>query len=342
MLQTCIQCGVCSSSCSVRYELNLRKLIANFLGKKHFWDQQLWNCTNCRICEDRCPRGIKLTEQIVKAKKEVLERGFVPQEIIKFLENVRKFGNPFGRGKRWYENLEIKIAERGDFDFLFFAGCATFDEKIAEVARKAVKLLNFAGVNFAVLRDESCCGNDVLAIGEEGLFELLKEKNMKIFEEVGAKKILTLSPHCYNAFKNYYEIKTYHVTEVLSKAIEKAEIKFTKVLEKVVTFHDPCYLGRYNRIYDAPRKILEYIPGIKFLEMQRSKDLSICCGGGAGNVVRYMKNRPSMMRVEEASSLGAELLVTSCPFCFMMLEDDAKLKNLEVKDVIDLVYDSVF
>lgn len=282
----------------------------------------------------RCPRGIKLTEYITKAKKEVVERGFVPQEIKKFLENIQKFGNPFGFRKK---KILLERAQI-DSEYILFLGCSIVDERILEIARKALELLRSVGINFTVLEDESCCGNDVLAVGEEGLFEHLKDKNLRLFKERKVKKIITVSPHCYNAFKNHYGIETYHISEILAKAIEKAEIKFSKVVEKKVTYHDPCYLGRYNGVYDAPRKILEYIPGIKFFEMNRNRELSICCGGGAGNIVRDLKN-PAKMRVDEARSLGVEVLITSCPFCFMML---GSVSKIEVKDLVEIVYDSVF
>ncbi|MDI9646408.1 MAG: (Fe-S)-binding protein [Archaeoglobales archaeon] len=347
-LNVCMQCGICSSACSVRFELNIRKLIAEFMGKKSFWNSQLWNCTSCRICQDRCPRNIKLAELIIEAKKNAIESGKVPDEIRKLLESTYKFGNPFGVGKhvkkKWMDDLNLKIAERDSFEYLFFVGCGVVSERVAEVARKTAELLKIAEVDFAVLENEDCCGNDVLSIGEEGLFELLKEKNRKIFEEHNVKKIITLSPHCYNAFKNYYGLEVYHTSQILLKAIKKAKIKFKNVFDAKVTYHDPCYLGRYNGIYEEPREVLKAVPNLKLVEMPRSRDLAICCGGGAGNIVRELKNRPSNFRINEAAIVGVDVVAVSCPFCLMMLEDAAKLNKskIQIKDVAEIIYDSVF
>ncbi|MET1123654.1 MAG: (Fe-S)-binding protein [Archaeoglobaceae archaeon] len=348
MLNACMQCGTCSASCSVRFDLNLRRLIAEYFSSGEFWSPQLWNCTNCRICEDRCPRGIELTKYIREAKSRAVEEGRVPEELKKLLESVYKFGNPFGVGKprrrSWIDRVDVKFAEKGNFEFLLFAGCATVDERIAEIAAKAAELLKACGIDFAVLAEEDCCGNDVTAIGEAGLFEELKERNLRVFERYGVRKIVTLSPHCYNAFRRYYGIESYHVTELLAGAIERADLKFRKVTELRVTYHDPCYLGRYNGIYDAPRYVISSIPGVELVEMQRNRELAICCGGGSGNVLRDFKVRPSLLRIDEAATLNVDAIAVACPFCYMMLEDAAKIRGgaVEVKDVVELVYDSVF
>jgi len=348
-LSSCMQCGTCVASCSVRYDLNLRKIISAFLGKgSRFWSEEIWNCTTCRICQDRCPRGIPLTELIIKARGDVVEEGKLPKEIRVMLESIQKFSNPFGVGRsvrnEWMKGLELKFAGKDSFDYLFFAGCAVVDGRIMEVARKAVELLKLAGVDFAVMKDEPCCGNDVKAVGEEGLFELLMEENKKLFEKYGVERVIVMSPHCYNAFKNYYGLEVKHISEILSEAVEEAKIRYSKVLELKVTYHDPCYLGRYNGIFDAPRDLIKSIPGIEFVEMQRSRNLSICCGGGGGNIVRDMRHRPSLWRIDEAELVAADVLAVSCPFCLMMLEDAAKVKKseIEVMDIVELVYESVF
>ncbi len=348
-LTVCMQCGTCVASCSVRYDLNLRKLIAAFLGKgAKFWSEDLWNCTTCHICQDRCPRGIPLTEMIIDARKSVVEEGRVPREVREMLESVQKFANPFGVGKfkkrEWQRKVDVKFADEGEFEYLFFAGCAVVDERAVEVTIKAVELLKEAGIDFAVLKDEPCCGNDVKAVGEEGLFELILEENKEIFEKHGVKKLIVTSPHCYNAFKNYYGLEVYHISEILLKAIENADIRFNKVIEARVTYHDPCYLGRYNGVYDPPREVLKSVPGIELVEMQRNRELSLCCGAGGGNVVRDIEHRPSLFRVDEALLTAADILAVSCPFCLMMLEDAVKVKkaDLKVLDVVEIVYESVF
>ncbi len=349
MLTACMQCGTCVAACSVKYDLNLRKLIASYLGKgSRFWSDEIWNCTTCHICQDRCPRGIPLTDIIIQTRSQVVEEGRLPREIREMLESIQKFANPFGVGKakkaEWMRDLNLKFVDSGDFEYLLFVGCAVVDSRVREVVIKAVKLLEAADIDFAVMKEEPCCGNDVRVVGEEGLFEMIKEENESLFEKYGVEKVITLSPHCYNAFKNYYGLEVEHITEVLIKAVNDARLRFSKVLEVRVTYHDPCYLGRYNGVYEAPRELIRAIPGIEFVEMQRSRELALCCGGGGGNIVRDMKHRPSLRRIDEALLVAADVLTTSCPFCLMMLEDAAKVKRAElnVLDVIELLYDSVF
>ncbi len=347
-LSVCMQCAVCSSSCSMRYTMNVRKLIAHHIGNSDkFWSEELWNCTTCHVCQDRCPRGIPITELIIKARSETIEAGKIPGDLREMLESVLKFGNPFGVGKAkkkgWHGN-RFRFVDEGDFEYLYFAGCSVVDDRIAKVARKTGELLEAAGINFAILREEGCCGNDVKAVGEEGLFELLVEENKAVFEEYGVKKVIVSSPHCYNAFKNYYDVEVYHVSEIFLRAINEASLRFRSVIEKRVTYHDPCYLGRYNGIYDAPREVLKAIPGIDLVEMPRNRENSLCCGAGGGNIVRDVEYRPSLSRIDEASLTAADVLAVSCPFCHMMLEDAAKVRKVDmgILDVVELLYESVF
>lgn len=321
--------------------MNLRKAVANFLNSNQFWSPELWNCTNCLICQERCPRGIRLVEFINNSRAEFVEKGELPSELKKMLENIQKFSNPFGFIKR--PNFEAKIARKGEFEFLLFIGCSVFDSRIEKMAKKAIELLKMAKIDFAILEREFCCGNDVKAIGERGLFELLKEENLRLFETFGVKKVITLSPHCYNALKNYYGVETYHIAEILLEKIKNAELKFSSVLGSRVTYHDPCYLARHNRVVEEPRDLLNSIPGIDFVEMQRSRRLSLCCGGGSGGIVRDFRWRPSVERVREALVTGSEILATSCPFCLITLEDAVKSKNSDLKvfDIVEILYSTI-
>lgn len=341
-LSTCIQCGICSSSCSMRHNMNLRKAIARFLSRQDFWSGELWNCTNCLICQQRCPRGIKLVDFIVSSRSEVIEKGSLPRELRDMLENIQKFRNPFGALRK--PEFDAKIAENGNFEYLLFLGCSVYDQRVQKVAEKAIELLKTARVDFAILPEENCCGNDVKALGEQGLFEMLREDNISRFSRAGVKKVITISPHCYNALKNYYGIETYHIAEILLRKVQKAELKFSKPFEGIVTYHDPCYLSRHNRLISEPRELLKSVPGVEFTEMQRNKELSICCGGGSGGIVRDFAWRPSVERIKEAMLTGANFLAVSCPFCLIMLEDSAKVKKAEIKvlDLIEILYDSVF
>ena len=348
-MNACVQCGTCVASCCVKYSLNLRKLLAKYIGKRNpFWDEDLWNCTTCHVCQNRCPRGIPLTDLIIEARSKIIEAGRVPREIREMLESIQKFRNPFGvpkyKRKDWMKGLDLKYAEDEEFDYLWFIGCAVVDERFARVVRKTFELLKMAGIDFAVLKDEGCCGNDVKTVGEEGLFEVIRDENLRKFDEVGVKKIIVNSPHCYHAFRNYYGLEVYHISEILLRAVKEAKIRFKKLIEVTATYHDPCYLGRYNGIYEEPRELLKAVPDVKLVEMPRNRELSLCCGAGGGNVVRDLKFRPSTRRIEEAKSVGADVVVVSCPFCLMMLEDAAKVSNLGVKvvDLVEVVYSAVF
>ncbi len=345
-LTACMQCAICSSSCSMRYTMNVRKLIARYISSGQFWGEELWNCTTCHLCQDRCPRGIPITDLIVEARSRVIESGRVPGDVRKMLESIQKFSNPFGVGKtkkrEWHQG-KFRFADEGEFEYLFFAGCGVVDERVAEVARKAGELLEYAGIKFAILRDEGCCGNDVRAVGEEGLFEMLKEENKAVFDEYGVKKVVVISPHCYNTFKNDYGLEVYHISQILLKAIQDASLRFRKVVDARVAFHDSCYLGRYNGLYDEPREVIKAIPGVELVEMLRNRENSLCCGAGGGNIVRDVEFRPSIKRIEEVSMVAAEVLAVSCPFCLMMLEDAAKVKKADIRvvDIVELLYESV-
>lgn len=322
--------------------MNLRRVIANFLSSGDFWNYELWNCTNCLICQQRCPRGIKLVDIINEARAKIVESGKLPQELKKMLENIQKFSNPFGLLKR--PVFDVKIAKKKDFEFLLFLGCAVYDPRIELMAKKAMNLLKIAEVDFAILENENCCGNDVRAIGEIGLFEFLKERNMQIFENLGVQKIITISPHCYNAFRNYYGLETYHITEILLEKVKKANLRFTEVFESRVTYHDPCYLSRHNKIISEPRNLLKSIPGLELVEMQRREELSLCCGGGSGGIIRDFHWRPSLERVREAMLTRSDFIATSCPFCLIMFEDAVKVKKAEIKvfDVVEILHKAVF
>jgi Fe-S oxidoreductase len=197
-------------------------------------------------------------------------------------------------------------------------------------------------------REEGCCGNDVRRVGEEGLFQLLKDETLQSFQRYGVKRVIATSPHCFNTFKNEYGIEVRFILEAILDAINSGKLKLRKPIRKRVTFHDPCYLGRYNGIYDLPREVLKAIPGIELVEMPRSRERSFCCGGGGGNLVREYpgEDRPNNQRAREAAESGAEILAVACPFCMIMLEDGVKSQKLDEKirvmDVIELVWESAF
>jgi Fe-S oxidoreductase/nitrate reductase gamma subunit len=321
-------------------------------------EEGVWACTTCRACMEMCPVYVEQMEIIGEMRRGLVESGETPPDVRDFLQNIQKQKNPWGEGKfkrdQWIKKSEIEIPtvkENPEFEWLWFVGCAhSFDNRNIPVAKKLARILNDLEVNYAVLgREEGCCGNDVRRVGEEGLFQLLKEENMQTFENYGVEKIFATSPHCYNTFKNEYEgYEVKFILEILYDAIKSGKLELKNPVNKKVTFHDPCFLGRYNGIYDLPREILRAIPGIELVEMPRNRERSFCCGAGGGNLVREYpgEDRPNNIRAREAAETGAEVLAVACPFCMIMLEDGVKTEKLDdriqVLDVIELVYESVY
>ncbi len=373
----CMRCGRCQDACPATSSgttlspmflmQNLRKNLEesfDFLGNpkesKPLLDNVLdmeavWACTTCRACMELCPVYIEQMEIIGEMRRGIIESGEAPPDIRDFLINIQKQRNPWGEAKykrdAWTKDLEVPRVKDGEFEWLWWVGCGhAFDNRNKEVARKLVKILNEIGVRYAILgREEGCCGNDVRRVGEEGLFQILKEENLSIFEKYGVERIFSTSPHCYNGFKNEYEdLESKFVLEIIYQGIMEGKLKLKKSIDAKVTFHDPCYLGRYNGMYELPREILKAIPGVELVEMPRNRRNSFCCGGGGGNLVREYpgKERPNNIRAREAGDSGAEILAVACPFCLIMLEDGVKSVGLDdrmrVMDVIELVYESAF
>ncbi|MBO8181342.1 MAG: (Fe-S)-binding protein [Archaeoglobus sp.] len=352
-LLLCMQCGTCSASCVAKTSFNLRRLVFDsFLKNDLLSSQNLWDCTTCHNCQSRCPRGIPLTDLIVESRKGFVESGVLPTEIRDYLTSIQKFKNPFGQSKQkrveWAKDLDLKVVEEDEFEWLWWVGCMVYDPRTAEVARKTARILESIGLNFAILgKEEGCCGNDVLSMGEEGLFELLKEENESIFEKYGVKKLVVSSPHCYNTFKNHYDfagLEVVSILELVYDAIRKGTLEFKYDVEASVTYHDPCYLGRYNGMYDLPREVLKSIYNIEFVEMRRIRENSFCCGGGSGNFLRENRSRSNVSRAREAVSTNADILAVACPICLNMLEDGVKTINaeIEVMDIMEIIHLAMF
>ena len=324
------------------------------------WDSDLleniYTCTTCGYCEERCPSKISTPKLVTQLRALAINEGVIANPLLRrTFGNTYKYGNPWGKPAKtrseWAKDLKVKtFKENEDLEILLFVGCApSYDFRCQEVAKSLVAILDKIGVNFGILGDEeTCCGDSVLRMGEKGLFEMLAEKNRDTFRKYEIRKIVTISPHCYNAFLNDYSLgskpKVEHYTEFLWELIKQEKLKFTRAIDKVVTYHDPCYLGRYNDVYDAPREILNKIPGLSLIEMPRNRQRSFCCGGGGGRI--WMEEsgdqrRPDMLRAHEASDVGAGILVTACPFCLMKLEDAIKVigndGKIQVKDLAELV-----
>jgi len=320
----------------------------------------LYTCTTCKNCVEQCPMKFSsdIVDWIVAARSDMMEKekGRIPPRVTSFLEDVYRLGNPLkerGRRDAWANG--IKRYEPGD-EYLFYVGClGSYDEYGQRMARSVATLLSKAGVSFGILgNEENCCGNEVYLLGENELFGMLVEKNVQKFKELGVKKVVTLSPHAYNTIKNNYPLvsnayfEVYHYTQLLRGLLRENKIKPSEHNAKV-TYHDPCFLGRYNQIYDEPREILQSIPGVELVEMERSRENSFCCGGGSGNFVTDLlggsEESPSRVRVREAYETGANILAVACPSCMTMLQDAIKVEDLEgkltVKDISEIMVESL-
>ena len=323
-----------------------------------FEQPALWDCTTCSVCTLRCPRGLKPHELVIAIRSALAEEGNIPVAAKDALEATLKQGNPYGqlRSKRaeWAADLDVKDFSRGDkAETLYFVCCAaSYDPRVQEVARALVSIFNHAGVDFAILgNEESCCGNEIRRLGEEGLFEMLQKQNLELFTRYGVRQIVTTSPHCYNALKNEYEasnVEVRHYSQFLAELIEQGKLNFSREMKRRVTYHDPCFLGKQNLIFDEPRFVLRSIPGITLVDFERSRERSLCCEGGGGRQwvdVSNSQERLSDIRINEALELGVEVLATACPFCLLNLEDAVKTlgvaEKIQIKDIAELVSEAI-
>jgi len=317
---------------------------------------EIWSCTTCGACEEECPVFIEYIDKIIDLRRHMVESAMIPKDFQDALMKFEKTGNPFGKppAKRadWVKELDdisVKIIEEGDkVDILYFVDSyASFDPQIQQIAMAIVRGLNKAGVNFGILGSrESDSAHQVKRIGEEGLFQFLMEENMEIFKSCSFNEIVTTDPHAFNALKNDYpgHLNVKHYTEFFLPLIENGHLKASRPLDdgqKIYTYHDPCYLGRHNGIYEAPRKILASIPGINIVEMEKNRDRSFCCGGGDINLwydIEQEEMRMGEKRVAMAYEAGATVIVTACPFCLLNFDDAIKTSGLEGKiEVVDLM-----
>jgi Fe-S oxidoreductase len=286
-----------------------------------------------------------------------LDISYAPEPLQLTIKNLISVGNPLGeaREKRadWAKDLEVDTFTE-DTELLYFPCCyGAYDPKVKRVARATANILKRMGVNFGILGvEENCCGEAIRKAGAESLFQDLAEANIATFSDNGVKKIIVSSPHCYNTFKNEYpklggDFEVVHLSQYLYQVIKEGRLKFTKEINQRVAYHDPCYLGRHNNIYDEPREVLKSIPGLELVEMANSRENSLCCGGGGGGIWLETKKeeRISDLRLEQALEVGAEILVVACPYCLLNLEDSVVSMNkedvIQVKDISELVWEAL-
>jgi len=317
----------------------------------------VYSCMTCKNCEIACKKlatATKLVDAIEKGRQLLIEEMIGPMpEQKRALESLERYGNPYGmppsERKDWMKGLNVPSFSK-ESEVLFYVGCtAPHDPAVQNMAKALVKLLETAKVRVGIVEDEVCCGNPSLKMGELLLFEDICEKNLNQFKSLGVKHIVTLSPHCFDIFTNRYPkeamqgIKVQHYSQFLADLIDQKRLAFKSRIEKKVAYQDPCYLGRHNEVYDAPRKVLHNIPGIKLVEFPRAKVDSLCCGGGGGRMWTDFEaeiERIANLRVKEALEIGVDMIVTACPWCLTNMIDGVKSVNVEdklkVKDLAEL------
>jgi Fe-S oxidoreductase len=361
-LKLCYQCGTCSATCPWNLVKNfiVRKIMhQGQLGLIDFESEELWMCATCKACVDRCPRGVAIIDVMRAMRRAVVEFsvGGIPDGLRISMKNISATGNPLGESEDnradWAKGLDVPQFTKG-MDVLYFPCCIpAYDPSVQRVAKATANVLKKAGVNFGILgTKERCCGESVRKAGDENLFKTLAETNISNFTEAGVTKIVTTSSHCYNTFKNEYpelggEFKVLHSSQFIAELIDQEKITFSKEINKKVTYHDACYLGRHNGVYDEPRKVLQSIPGIELVEMTDYRENSLCCGGGGGRIWMDTKKgeRFSDLRIEQAIETGAEILAAACPYCILNFEDSLRSgeneEALVIKDIAELVNEAI-
>ncbi|ATW28050.1 heterodisulfide reductase-related iron-sulfur binding cluster [Candidatus Formimonas warabiya] len=320
-----------------------------------FSEESLWSCTTCRSCQEQCPSFVEHLDKLIGLRRNlVLMESSFPPEIQTLFKNLENNGNPWGAGwasrADWAEGHQVRtLAEDNDVEYLYWVGCAgAFDERNKKVVEAVVKLLQKAKVSFGILgTEEKCCGDSVRRIGNEYLYQMMAAENIAIMNNYGVKKIIAHCPHCFNTLKNEYSqlggnYEVIHHTELLATLLKTGQIKLQKPVIVQSTYHDSCYLGRYNHIFSAPRAVLQSVPGLTLSEMPRNMKKSFCCGAGGGRMwMEENGGRINDIRADEAVATGVSLIVSNCPYCLTMLEDSLKNKEkadeIKVMDIAELV-----
>ncbi len=384
-LYACTECGRCQENCPAYHSgkaLNPAMLIHDLkaylnevgphlvAGKEPPNGKQLvgeviseeviWACTTCLGCVENCPVFIEHVDDLQDMRRHLtMDQGKVSAEVAKTLENMENIGNPWGlphqNRLKWCEGLNVPVmSEKKEAEYLYWVGCAAaLDTKNQSVARSLVKILQTAGVDFAILGlEESCTGDSARRLGQEYLFQMMAQNNIETLKKYKFKKIITTCPHCFNTLGNEYKqfdgnFEVLHHSEFISELIASGKIKPQKNLSKKVTYHDACYLGRHNGIYNAPRSVVNSVASGEFVEMQRNRAKGLCCGAGGG--IMWMDEEPdkrvNLVRFGDVEASGAEVAATACPFCNIMLDDARKMKGKEdevaVRDIAELVAEAL-
>ena len=382
-LYSCTECGRCEELCpawNTQKPLSPKNLIVDLkknlhrnkelilAGKTeevshviddHVTEDVIWACTTCRACEIACPVFIEHTDKIYDIRKNlVMMESKFPAEVQAVFKNMETNASPwaFSPSERanWADGLDVKkmadVGSAENLDVLLWVGCAgSYDDRNKSVVKSFVSLLNKAGVKFAILgTEEQCTGDSARRIGNEYLFQTLAKANVETLNRYQVKRIVTACPHCFNTLKNEYgemggQYEVIHHSQYIAKMIAEGKLKSTKPINETITFHDSCYLGRWNNVYSEPRAAIESIPQVKMVEMRLNHDKGMCCGAGGGRMwmEEHLGKRINVTRTEQALETGATTVATACPFCITMINDGMKEKDMvgkvKVKDISELI-----
>ncbi len=384
-MYSCTECGRCSAQCPAtatdkplaprQMLLDLRNYLyahpesvlddenhEKIVSEEVVADEVLWACTSCRACEDACPVNIEYVDKIVDMRRYLVqEEARFPTELTKAFQGMERQGNPWGLGadKRadWADGLDVPlIAENPDAEYLLFVGCAgSFDDRAKKISQALIKILKAGGVSYGILgKDEPCNGDTARRLGNEYLYQTMAQMAVDTFAGCEVKKVVTNCPHCFNTIKNEFpqfggNYEVIHAADLVADLIKTGKIKLNgdgKDSGSVV-FHDSCYLGRYNDIYQSPRDILGGIAGVELTEAERSLNTGMCCGAGGGRmwIEEEPTQRVNMLRVEQLLETKPRTIASACPYCMTMLDDGVKTKGLEdeikTRDVMEIVADAL-
>jgi len=349
----CYQCGTCTVSRLLNPEVPVRKVIRRIqLGAVPRYDE-IWKCISCNYCGAMCPRGVDVSRILRSVRVMLYEEKRVPNDFNQLLWTVYENGNPLGSPKRERFSWASDIRFSDNPEVLLYSCClSSYDKRLQSVLRALVKIFKSVGVKVGVLENgESCCGDVVYHTGEDYFLEEIASNNVSAIEDMKPSLVITVSPHVYHLFKNVYprfgaklSMPVMHHVEYLSELFDEGRIKVGR-LNETVTYHDPCYLGRYNGIYEEPRNLIEGIDGVRFIEMEHNKANTLCCGGGGGGIWTENKEARGVTRARlyEAAELNVNTMVTSCPYCIRMFEDENKILgySFPVLDVVEFLSRSI-